>query len=968
MQQFQSLKRLLIFYSLTLLVMLVLYYFTIFHEIKTNSEQQSINTFYSLQHEVTEHAGPLDPELDRFLKQLSSEGTSYQLVFMMPSGQTYIHRYTRPNERAFPTVSFPTITSLPTNNSSHSAYKLNSRNLTGTIKLKSGHQIYIILRHKPLIIDWLSYRYWLPLMTAIMLFMIALLYMLNRRINWEQLISYTDSLNSHKQEVYSTPPFLYKKSTPEFLRLGHALSRVSYQLHSNYRRIKTLTHRLERLVNQAPLPMIMIMRHGQISFCNQRFDQIFICPSQSDKTYELTDFVAGKDASTQSLLQTLSTLRVTRTLTVYGLKDKQAYQLNITPWFGEHGQVHGFTVIFNNITEIVSQNEQLQQKNKKLKSKLDEFYKLRLVIGNKLRVPLEAIIDTLEPINPNSLDARQNRSLDILIKNSQDMLTVLNETLHVGNTEVRKSRLSIEPVDIYKLTKEVNSLVINDIRQQGLELIYFFAPDCPRYIDIDEVRLRHILLDLLKNAIKFTTSGYVALTIERVTEEQVNRVNSDRVLPTRNTMIPTQASHWIHFSIKDTGIGIDADKKNQLITAFNQKNNLDNNKSSQATEQAGTGLDNANSFAQLLGGFIELKSTMGKESIFNVYLPCRRPDYQPVYHHNQHLSGIHLIAIIEQPLVAENLQRLCKHLDISMTVHTAIDLATLRQLADRLVQNEQMLTPILLLDYEYYKTITLANDESQNIETDIVEKQIGSRDKILNSGDKLQALNDLLATPSLPKLLFSMKPERRIQSVLLDQYDGFLTKPLDANLLVSELLRLTVSSRQKLAASISCEKDRSQQPISTAKPISAAKPINIAEPIGISESIDIAEPIEETLSPLILVAEDSPTNQKITCKILSKLGYRSVVAEDGQQALQKLKEQRQDIALILMDCRMPVMDGLQATQAIRAQNDDIPIVALTANNAQADRDACIDIGMNDFLSKPINKKELEAVLERLIDA
>ena len=101
---------------------------------------------------------------------------------------------------------------------------------------------------------------------------------------------------------------------------------------------------------------------------------------------------------------------------------------------------------------------------------------------------------------------------------------------------------------------------------------------------------------------------------------------------------------------------------------------------------------------------------------------------------------------------------------------------------------------------------------------------------------------------------------------------------------------------------------------------------------------------------------------------MSKLGYRSVVAEDGQQALQKLKEQRQDISLILMDCRMPVMDGLQATQAIRAQNDDIPIVALTANNAQADRDACIDIGMNDFLSKPINKKELEAVLERLIDA
>ena len=945
MQQFQSLKRLLIFYALTLLVMLVLYYFMLFHEMKTNSEQQSIDTFYSLQHETTEHAGPLNPELDRFLKQLAFEGISYQLVFMMPSGQTYIHRYTRPNEHAFATVSFPTITSSPPDNSSHSAYKLNSHNLTGTIKLKSGHQIYIILRHKPLIIDWISYQYWLPLMTAIILFVIALLYMLNRRINWEQLISYTDSLNSHKQEVYSTPPFLYKKSTPEFLRLGHALSRVSYQLHSNYRRIKTLTHRLERLVNQAPLPMIMIMRHGQISFCNQRFDQVFTCPPESNKNYELTDFVAGKDESAQLLLQSLSNLRVTRTLNVYGLEDKQAYQLNITPWFGEHGQVHGFTVIFNNINEIIKQNEQLQQKNKQLKSKLDEFYKLRLVIGHKLRIPLEAMIDILEPLDPNKLDDRQSNILDTLIRTSQNMLTALNDTLHIGNIEVRKSRLSIEPVDIYKLSKEVNRLVINDIRQQGLELIYFFAPDCPRYIDTDDVRLRHILLDLLKNAIKFTTSGYVALTIDRVTEEQIKHINSDRVLPTHNTMVPTQASHWAHFSIKDTGVGIDADKKNQLITVFNQKNNQNNNKSNKDTGPVGAGLDNANSFAQLLGGFIELKSTIGKESIFNLYLPCHCPDYQSVYHHSPHLSGIHLIAVIDQPLVAENLQRLCKHLSIPMTIYSALDLATLRQLTNKLVQNEQTLTPILLLDYEYYKTITLTDndDNSQNIETDIVKKQIEPEDKTLSNNDKLHALNNLLAIPSLPKILFSMKPERHIPSVLLDKYDGFLTKPLDANLLISELLRLTVSARQKLAVPVGSEDDSSQL------------------------SIDADTPKNETLSPLILVAEDSPTNQKITCKILSKLGYRSVVAEDGQQALHKLKEQRQDISLILMDCRMPVMDGLQATRAIRAQDDDIPIVALTANNAQEDRDACMHVGMDDFLSKPINKKELEAVLERLIE-
>ena len=60
------------------------------------------------------------------------------------------------------------------------------------------------------------------------------------------------------------------------------------------------------------------------------------------------------------------------------------------------------------------------------------------------------------------------------------------------------------------------------------------------------------------------------------------------------------------------------------------------------------------------------------------------------------------------------------------------------------------------------------------------------------------------------------------------------------------------------------------------------------------------------------------------------------------------------------------MDGLQATQAIRAQGDDIAIVALTANSSDEDRDACIQVGMDEFLSKPINKKKLEAVLKHLI--
>ncbi|KAA0913391.1 response regulator [Psychrobacter sp. ANT_WB68] len=955
MQQFQSLQRLLIFYTLTLLAMLSVYYVTMFYEMRQYNEQYSIESFYALQHEISELDNPADSEIKKILEKPFFKGISYQLIFMMPSGQTYIHRRTRPNEREFTGITFPKVmTSLPTNSNHSSTYRVNNSSLVGTIELETGHKVYTILRHKPLDISWISYRYWLPFMIATMFLTLALLYTLKRRANWEQLLIYTDELSSHAKEAYITPPFIEKKTTAEFLRLGHALSRISYQLHDNHRRITTLKHRLERLVDHAPLPMLMIMRHGQISFFNQRFEQVFATPFQSDSNYQLTDFVFAEDETTQSLLYKLADLRVTRTLLVYGLHNKKTYQLHITPWFGEHGQVHGFTVLLNNIHEWVNQSIQLQQQNQQLQRQLDEFNTLKSNLGHDLRLPLEAMIDTLEPIDPKTLTVAQNEILNTLIHTSHSMLTMLNDMLDIGEIEVRKTRLNIEAVDIYKLGQKVSESLLERIRQQGLELLCFFTPNSPRYIDTDHQRLQQILHNLLDNAVKFTTSGYVALTIETVSNAEVlaskNRslvgINKDHTLTQEgdiDTDNTTHASHdWIRFSVTDSGMGIDIAKQHQLLMYLNENHNRNVNYLQKNTTKKGLGLNNVNSFAQLLGGFIEIKSTLTTGSTFNLYLPCRRPNYKPIYHPNPQLTHIHLIAVIKQPLRAKHLRDLCAYLSIPATISTFIDRTALRQINDKLTQDEQRLAPILLLDYEYYEEITLAL--SPQIIAD--DKNIEAENKLENKAhvniDRQQALNSLLADNSLPKILVSMKAERRIPSMLLERCDGFLNKPVDVALLLSELLRLTLLVRQKL---IQPENSKEN-----------SNPLTTATDDATSES----------LAPLILVVEDSPTNQKIACKILEKIGYRSVVAEDGQQALDKLQEQRQEIALILMDCRMPVMDGLQATQAIRAQGDDIPIVALTANNTEEDRAACLQVGMDEFLAKPINKLKLQEVLQTLI--
>jgi two-component system sensor histidine kinase/response regulator len=114
----------------------------------------------------------------------------------------------------------------------------------------------------------------------------------------------------------------------------------------------------------------------------------------------------------------------------------------------------------------------------------------------------------------------------------------------------------------------------------------------------------------------------------------------------------------------------------------------------------------------------------------------------------------------------------------------------------------------------------------------------------------------------------------------------------------------------------------------------------------------------------ILLAEDNPVNQKVACRILEKFGYRVEVAADGQAAYAAWETGRFD--LILMDCQMPVMDGYETTRRIRAQESGsrIPIIALTAHAMKGADNECIAAGMDDYLSKPIDRDQLHAALAR----
>lgn len=136
---------------------------------------------------------------------------------------------------------------------------------------------------------------------------------------------------------------------------------------------------------------------------------------------------------------------------------------------------------------------------------------------------------------------------------------------------------------------------------------------------------------------------------------------------------------------------------------------------------------------------------------------------------------------------------------------------------------------------------------------------------------------------------------------------------------------------------------------------------------GYLSQSDLAETDDSAkLLPKILLVEDNPINQSVTTAILNKLGYRVTVASDGAEALKLFHAESWQV--ILMDCQMPVMDGYESTRRIRlaeaGRGVHLPVIAVTAHVSEADRQKCLESGMDDYLPKPFGLEDLAAMLKR----
>ncbi len=380
--------------------------------------------------------------------------------------------------------------------------------------------------------------------------------------------------------------------------------------------------------------------------------------------------------------------------------------------------------------------------------------------------------------------------------------------------------------------------------------------------------------------------------------------HTGHVIVSVTAQLLTKASdeYELHFSVEDTGIGIPEDRMDRLFKSFAQVN------TSISRKYGGTGLGLAicQRLVELMGGTIWVESEKGKGSTFHFTIRTRAADPKlPVYLSNDQplLQGKRMLVVEENVINRQILTRLAQ-----LWKMEPIMLSSGAEALERIRQNEHV--DLAMLDMELSETdgIRLAEEirHYQNAET-------------------------------LALVLLS-STERDEADERMSLFTACLTKPIRESHLYDSLIDIFAHEVIKRGRP---SVDRVQE-------------------------TSLFDPTMGRRLPLrILLAEDNPTNQKLALRLLERLGYRAEVAANGLEALETLRQQSYDV--VLMDVQMPEMDGLETSRCIRQEWPDKQrpqIIAMTANAMQGDREMCLKAGMDDYLSKPIQVKELIKALQK----